>query len=125
MRSFIRCIFLTGLAIAGFVSRGAGGEWAQFRGPRSAGVSDEVNLPAEWDAAKNVAWKTKIQGYGWSGPIVSGDKIFVTTAVSDNQKKPSGGFGGGFAGGFGKGPPGKGGFGKGGFGVGQPPNAAA
>jgi outer membrane protein assembly factor BamB len=51
--------------------------------------------------------------------LPDGDKVFVTTAVSDKQKKPSGGFG--FAGGFGKGDFGKGGkgsFGKGGFGKG-------
>jgi outer membrane protein assembly factor BamB len=76
-----------------------------------------VGLPADWDANSNVAWKTKIPGYGWSGPIVWGDKILVTSAVSEKQKKPSGGFGS-FAGGFGKGDFGKGGIGKGGFGKG-------
>jgi hypothetical protein len=52
-----------------------------------------------------------------------GDKIFLTTAVLENQKKPSsGGFGGGgFGGGMGKGGPGGGGFGKGGFGKGGSP----
>src|SRR5262249_12409842 len=54
-------------------------------------------------------------GYGWSCPIVWGDKVFVTTAVSDKQKKPSGGFGGGFGGGGG------GGFGPGGGFGGRPP----
>src|SRR5262249_9649817 len=45
-----------------------------------------------------------LPGYGWSSPIVWGDKVFVTSAVADKQKKPSGGFGGGGGGGgFGKG----------------------
>src|SRR5438309_1318878 len=39
--------------------------------------------------------KATIPGYGWSCPIVWGDRVFVTTAVSDKQKKPGGGGGGG------------------------------
>src|SRR5262249_54997025 len=65
------------------------GEWPQFRGPGGSAVSEEKQLPAEWGADKNVAWKAKLSGYGWSCPIVWGDKVFVTTAVSDKQKKPS------------------------------------
>src|SRR5262249_61418377 len=64
----------------------------------------------------------KSAGCGWSCPVVWGDKVFVTSAVSDKQTKPSGGFGpggGGGPGGFG--PPG--GRGPGGFGGGRPPDA--
>jgi len=94
--------------------------WPGFRGPNGSAVSDEPSLPSEWSKDKNVAWKIAIPGYGWSCPVVWGDKVFVTTAVSDKQKKPSGGFGppgGGF------GPPGGGGFGpNGGFGRQVPPD---
>jgi outer membrane protein assembly factor BamB len=86
-----------------------GGDWTQFRGPNGSAITAETHLPADWGADKNIAWKTKLEGYGWSCPIVVGDKIFVTTAYSDKQQKPSGGFGGG-PGGFGGGP---GGFGRG------------
>src|SRR5262249_47784533 len=47
----------------------------------------------------NVLWQAKLPGYGWSSPIVSGDKVFVTTAFSEKQTKPRA-FGGG--GGFGR-----------------------
>ncbi len=98
-------------------------DWMQFRG-NGTGVSSEKEIPSEWAADKNVLWKTRIPGVGWSQPIIVGDKIFVTTAVTENQRKPSsGGFGGGGGGGFGKG---GGGFGKGGGGFGKggsPPNA--
>lgn len=101
-------------------------DWTQFRG-NGTGVSSEKEIPDEWATDKNVLWKTKIPGVGWSQPIIVGDRVFVTTAVTENQKKPSsGGFGGG-GGGFGKGGPGgggKGGPGGGGFGKGgSPPNA--
>jgi outer membrane protein assembly factor BamB len=84
-------------------------DWPQFRGPNGSATSNDKQLPAEWTADKNVAWKAKLDGYGWSSPIICGDKVFVTAAVTDKQKKPSGGFGG------------PGGGGPGGFGRGQKP----
>jgi outer membrane protein assembly factor BamB len=87
-------------------------DWPQFRGPQSDGVASTAT-PSEWGPDNNVQWKVKIPGLGWSSPIVCGDKVFVTTAVTENQTKPSGGFGmrggggrrGGFGGGRGGGPP--------------------
>ena len=64
------------------------GDWPQFRGPNSDGVAAETTLPTEWGPDKNVQWKTKIPGVAWSSPIVWGDKVFVTTAITDNQRKP-------------------------------------
>lgn len=100
-----------------------GGEWAQFRGPSGTAVSNDKGLPVQWDANKNIAWKAKLDGYGWSCPVVWGDKVFVTTAVTDKQQKPMMGFGMGGAGGFAPGGPGGAGGrgGRGGFpGFGQP-----
>lgn len=83
----VRCIIalafsflLTGHAIAG--------DWPQFRGPNGAGVADESKLPAEWSAEHNVQWKVTVPGVAWSSPIVWGNRIFVTTAVTSNQRKP-------------------------------------
>ncbi len=55
--------------------------WAQWRGPRSQGISDDKNLPSEWSATKNVQWKTAIEGRGHSSPIVWGKRIFLTTGI--------------------------------------------
>jgi outer membrane protein assembly factor BamB len=52
--------------------------WPQFRGPTGQGISTETNLPTEWSATKNVAWRTPIPGEGWSSPIVWDDRIFLT-----------------------------------------------
>jgi outer membrane protein assembly factor BamB len=61
-----------------------GVDWPQFRGIRAAGVVEGAPLPAAWDVAKGdgIAWKTKIPGLGHSSPIVWGDLVCVTTAVS-------------------------------------------
>src|SRR5262245_26971165 len=65
-----------------------GTEWTRFRGASGNGVSTESKHPAEWSEESNVAWKVKIPGRGWSQPVVTGDKVFVTTAVAENEEKP-------------------------------------
>jgi outer membrane protein assembly factor BamB len=107
-------ILALGLGLALIPELGRADNWTQFRGPNGLAVSSEKHLPAEWGDGKNVAWKAKLPGFGWSCPVVWGDKVFVTTAVSAKQRKPDGGMG--MGGGFGKG-----GFGKGGA-FGKAPN---
>jgi outer membrane protein assembly factor BamB len=87
--------FALGLSILHLPAFARSDEWPQFRGPDSTGVVTGLQLPAEWSALKNVRWKVAVPGYGWSSPIVWGDRVFVTTAVSDQQKRPGGGGGGG------------------------------
>jgi outer membrane protein assembly factor BamB len=69
-------------------------DWPQFRGPSGSGTTKGTVLPTEWSADKNVAWKVKLPGTGLSQPVVVGDKLFVTAAVSDKLRKPKS-FGGG------------------------------
>ena len=105
----MRTVLALGLFTCCLTAVARGADWPQFRGPGGSATATDKELPVEWSAEKNIAWKTQVPGYGWSSPIVWGDKVFVTTAVSDKQQKPSGGFGG--PGGFGRGEPG--GFGRG------------
>ena len=60
------------------------GDWPSFRGREASGVSDKQNLPDTWNPAtgENVLWKTPIPGLAHSSPIVWGDTIFVTSAIS-------------------------------------------
>jgi outer membrane protein assembly factor BamB len=53
-------------------------DWPAFRGPQGNGTSAERGLPAKWDGAANLLWKTKLPGPGASTPIVWGDRVFVT-----------------------------------------------
>jgi len=62
--------------------------WSQFRGANASGVAVEAKLPVTWGPDQQIVWKVKLPGIGWSQPIVWGDKIFVTTAESDEQAKP-------------------------------------
>ena len=64
--------------------------WPQFRGPGGAGVADQASLPERWSTTENVAWVVDLPGRGWSSPIIVGDRVFVTTAVSPGTfKAPS------------------------------------
>ena len=67
-------------------SRG-GSHWPSFRGSEASGVSDGQKLPDRWDAAtgENVMWRTPIAGLAHSSPIVWGDVVFVTSAVSSRK----------------------------------------
>jgi outer membrane protein assembly factor BamB len=58
--------------------------WPQWRGPGGDGISHETNVPVEWDAVKNVAWKVKMPGMGSGTPAVWGDRIFVTSEDGDD-----------------------------------------
>lgn len=57
--------------------------WPCFRGPTRQGNSTESGIPIEWNATKNIAWKTSIPGEGWSSPIVWNDRVFLTSATDD------------------------------------------
>jgi outer membrane protein assembly factor BamB len=64
--------------------RTAARNWPSFRGEHASGRGDGQGALAEWDVAtrKNIKWKTAIPGIATASPIVWGDRIFVTTAVS-------------------------------------------
>jgi outer membrane protein assembly factor BamB len=58
--------------------------WPGWRGPGSHGVSAEKGIPVQWDLSRNVKWKVEVPGLGHSSPVVWGNRIFVTTAVSSD-----------------------------------------
>jgi len=62
--------------------------WPQFRGPSASGVVEGHTAAVKFDAAKseNTAWKTPIPGLGHSSPVVWGNKVFITTAITSATK---------------------------------------
>ena len=63
-------------------------DWPQFRGPRATGVVEGQPAAVAWDAEKsvNTRWKTAIPGLAHSSPVVWGDKVFISTAVTSGAK---------------------------------------
>jgi outer membrane protein assembly factor BamB len=59
-------------------------QWPQFRGPFASGIVESKQLPDNWDitTGENILWKLKIPGLGHSSPVIWGDRLFVSTAIS-------------------------------------------
>jgi outer membrane protein assembly factor BamB len=64
------------------------GSWPSFRGAHAAGVADGMRLPDTWNpkTGEHVRWRTPIPGLAHASPIVWGDRVFVTSAVSADPK---------------------------------------
>ncbi len=57
-------------------------EWPQFRGPDGQGHATVKGLPVHWSETENVTWKTEIPGEGHSSPVISGEQVWVTAAIT-------------------------------------------
>ncbi|CAN5528927.1 PQQ-binding-like beta-propeller repeat protein [soil metagenome] len=79
-------LFLLLLFFVSFDTRAQ--NWPQFRGPNASGVVEGQAAAVTWDAQKsvNTRWKTAIPGLAHSSPVVWGNKIFVTTAITSAAK---------------------------------------
>ena len=87
-RQVLDCASALALSLLAFspaIGADSSANWPQFRGPGALGVSDHPNLPDRWSTNENVAWKIEVPGRGWSSPIVWGERVFVTTVVSDGE----------------------------------------
>jgi outer membrane protein assembly factor BamB len=64
----------------------ARGSWPSFRGPEASGIADGQHPPDRWNVSTgdNVIWRTPIPGLAHSSPIVWGNRVFITSAVSTN-----------------------------------------
>ncbi|MBN1159557.1 MAG: PQQ-binding-like beta-propeller repeat protein [Bacteroidales bacterium] len=64
-------------------------QWPGYRGLFASGVLDGANLPEIWDIEemKNIKWKAEIPGLGLSSPVIWGEKVFITTAVSSSSQE--------------------------------------
>jgi outer membrane protein assembly factor BamB len=59
-------------------------DWPQFRGISAGGIGEGGPTPTAWKVSTgaNVVWRAAIPGLGLSSPVVWGNQVFVTTAIS-------------------------------------------
>jgi len=58
--------------------------WPQWRGKRRDGVCDETGLLQQWPAeGPKLLWRSAGLGRGYSAPIVTGGRIYITGDVGD------------------------------------------
>lgn len=83
-RVLVACVIVLAASMAARAQN-----WPAFRGANASGVADGKPAPVSWDVAKgeNVLWKTPIPGVAVSSPIVWGNRLFVSTAVSGDPKQ--------------------------------------
>lgn len=62
-------------------------DWPAFRGAAGNGITDAANVPTEWSADKNIAWRADVPGDCNGSPIVSAGRVFVTSADRDGQNR--------------------------------------
>ena len=84
LRAILLVLCLTAASAATRLHSAAATAWPGFRGPSASGVADGQDLPGAWNGAvgAHIKWKVAIPGLAHSSPIVWGDRIFVTTAIS-------------------------------------------
>jgi outer membrane protein assembly factor BamB len=71
---FIAFLFISGSLLAQTIT--------QFRGPQRNGIYPETNLLKSWPAeGPAMLWKVEGIGNGYSSPIISGDRIYVTGEI--------------------------------------------
>ena len=80
----IICFFLIILNFNLFSQDNGGINWPGFRGPGASGVAVNFETADNWniETSENINWISKIPGLGFSSPVIWGNKLFLTTAIS-------------------------------------------
>lgn len=76
------------MGLSAGVAWGADPDWPRFRGPDANPIVTKGRLPEKWSKTENVEWATEIPGRGWSSPIVTGGRAFLTTVATEGKSKP-------------------------------------
>ena len=64
-------------------------QWPSFRGMNASGIADGHPTAVTWNVTtgENLGWKTPVPGLAVSSPIVWGNRVFVSTAVSSDPSQ--------------------------------------
>jgi outer membrane protein assembly factor BamB len=60
--------------------------WPTWRGTSNAGLAPGATPPTTWSEQKNVKWKVKVPGEGFSTPIIWKDRIYLLSAVETKDE---------------------------------------
>jgi hypothetical protein len=81
-RAFLLCAAV--LAIA-WPLRAVDGDWMYWRGPDATGMA-RGDAPLRWSDTEGIKWKANVPGRGFSSPVISGDRVFLTTAIPNDAE---------------------------------------
>jgi outer membrane protein assembly factor BamB len=80
-------VFYSGnISLSGQVA--ADRQWPSYRGYMSSGVLDNARLPESFDVSNlvNIRWRILIPGLGLSSPVIWDNRLFITTAISKEDR---------------------------------------
>ena len=91
MRRLGHSIVTVALFFAALMGKHAAAEglpsWSQWRGPAGQGHAPAAkDLPRVWSESENIAWKTPVEGKGWSSPVLDRGRLWLTTAVEQQRQ---------------------------------------
>ncbi|MBM3860381.1 MAG: serine/threonine protein kinase [Verrucomicrobia bacterium] len=62
--------------------------WPAWRGDAAgSGITTETNLPLKWSDTENIRWRVPLPERGNSTPVVWGDRVFITQAVTPEKRR--------------------------------------
>lgn len=80
--SIVTVALLSAVSMSGRAAAEVLPSWSQWRGPAGQGHAPAAkDLPRAWSESENVAWKTPVEGKGWSSPVLDRGRLWLTTAV--------------------------------------------
>jgi outer membrane protein assembly factor BamB len=79
----LRPVFYLGMLA--FARLAAAADWPQWRGPDLSGASPDTGFAKTWNATDGVRWKTPLPGFSGATPVVSGDRVFVSSPNPDKD----------------------------------------
>ncbi len=80
-------LFVTVLVLPLWLGTAKAEDWSAFRGASGNGISPAKNVPTEWSAENNITWKVKVPGRSNGSPVMSGDRLYLTTASDDGRER--------------------------------------
>lgn len=78
-------VFADEKGIGDFPKLVAARDWPWWRGPSRDGHADSTPVPTQFGETENVVWKVRVPGRGHSSPTVVNNRVFLTTA-NTNEK---------------------------------------
>lgn len=72
-----------------FASIESNTQWPSYRGYFASGYSNNTNLPDSFniETSYNVRWNMEIPGLGLSCPVIWDNRVFITTAISEEDSE--------------------------------------
>ena len=81
----VLAVFVLSVSLLTWETPACSQDWNHWRGSTGNGGSVDATPPTKWSDTENVKWKVEIPGRGSGSPVISGDKVFVVSAVETAQ----------------------------------------